>query len=410
MEADAASLGAVLGPHPVAQGSDSPQHHSPRAEAGPSSVGHLPSDQLQTVHTASHTAPHVSSTSEQGSAESSRLVGSSTQQLPANLSMLQFARQTEADRYQKKPKLESFDKIIGRPPNTPHHVTLQAAPTQKAYLPQWLASPLGMQRTTSVIPKLHPKASGDPVSASRFTTEDTEVQYAPPKTLHRDASYRVMSPPQQRHCHQAQLHQDDPNQAYTPPQPVRASAVGSGTNPFATLSHSAFSPDRHKPPPGPLTRAASEATICRSNSVASLSPALHKGPPIPYTEADATEPSFVSLHLETVRPTAPKPYQTGHFARPGSAASTVNRFSPASGGMQRARSLDTRPSTSSSSGGPSPGVASPPMRYPSFAGDRAAEVSRHSSRHSALLSRPLQLIHTHGCCENLVHDYGKQCY
>lgn len=240
---------------------------------------------------------------------------STSGQLPANLTMLQFARQSEAERYQKKPKLESFDKIIGRPPDTPHHVSLQAAPTQKAYLPQWLASPLGMQASQrgSTAMRANPRETvAGSVPASRFTTEDTEVNYSPPqRSVHRDMSLRV-SPPRQR---QWQLHQADPNEPMTPPETLGGGApVPSGANPFATLSHSAFSPDRQKPL-RPLSRAASDTTICKSNSVASSSAALAKVQSSSNLERDNTEGSFESLHLQSVRPTAPKPYQAGHFGR-----------------------------------------------------------------------------------------------
>ena len=319
----------------------------------------------------------------------SALPPDSISQLPANLSMLQFARQSEADRYQKKPKLQSFDKIIGRPPNMPHHVSLQAAPTQKAYLPQWLASPLGMhasQPTSSTVPKPHSKTAGDTSApASRSTTEDTEVSYAPHRSLQRDQSLRV-SPSHQQH-QQAQLHQADPNEPYTPPRPARPSSAGSAANPFSTLSQTAFSPARHQAQ-RPLTRAASDTTICMSNSIASFSPPLRQVHSSSSADPEVTQGSFVSLPLQTVRPTAPKPYQTGHFGRASPEGSSASRGSPGvgSGGMQRARSLDTRPSTSSSSGAPSPGVASPPMRYPSFAGVGPAQPHRHLSMHSALWS------------------------
>ena len=240
-------------------------------------------------------------------------------QLPTNLSMLQYAQQSEATRYHKKPKLESFDKIIGRPPNTPHHVSLQAAPTQKAYLPQWLASPLGMQAsqhassTTPGITKKDTGAASLPVS--RFTTEDTELNYPPQRNLHRDMSLRVSPPPQR----QRQLHQADPNEPLTPPQPLlrRGASVHSGPNPFATLSQSAFSPDRHMPPRPLLSRAASDTPVYKSNSGANLSSALAKIRSSSSSEQEqaSTEGTFVSLHLQTVRPTAPKPYQTGQFGR-----------------------------------------------------------------------------------------------
>ncbi|KAL0020959.1 hypothetical protein WJX79_009568 [Trebouxia sp. C0005] len=344
-------------------------------------AGHLPYSSRASKSSASlreQAAADEHSTSGETPAGSTSLVDS-TSQLPPNLSMLQFARQSEADRYQKKLKLESFDKIIGRPPNHPHHVSLQAAPTQKAYLPQWLASPLGMQpsqRTASTVPMLHPNTPGDTsLPASRLTTEDAEVTYASHNSLHRDTSLRV-SPPRHLLQQQAQLHQADPNEPYTPPRPARPSPTGSAANPFSTSSHTAFSPDRHTPP-RPLTRAASDTTVCKGSP--SLSPALRQNRSSSSLEPEAAEDSFVSLPLQTVRPTAPRPYQAGQPGRASPGCS--NRTGPGlgSGGMQRAKSLDTRPSTSSSSGGPSPGVASPPMRYPSFAGPGVVQATRNSS-------------------------------
>ena len=44
----------------------------------------------------------------------------------------------------RRAKLESLDKLIGQQPV--HHVRLHAAPSQRAYLPQWLAAPLGRAR------------------------------------------------------------------------------------------------------------------------------------------------------------------------------------------------------------------------------------------------------------------------
>ncbi|DBA74413.1 TPA: hypothetical protein ACH3X1_011168 [Trebouxia sp. C0004] len=169
VDADAASLGSVTAVQAAPQLSSSP----PQSRLDDQTVR---SNQQQLVSWSSQSAADEQRISGETPAEATSLVDS-TSQLPANLSMLQFARQSEADRYQK-PKLESFDKIIGRPPNTPHHVSLQAAPTQKAYLPQWLASPLGMQssqRTTSTVPALHPKTPEDTsLPASRLTTEDAE--------------------------------------------------------------------------------------------------------------------------------------------------------------------------------------------------------------------------------------------
>lgn len=240
-------------------------------------------------------------------------------QLPTNLSMLQFAQQSEAMRYHNKTKLESFDKIIGRAPNTPHHVSLQAAPTQKAYLPHWLASPLGMHTPhhprgapTGAQPRDHGTAS---MPASRFTTEDTEVNFStsPHRNLHRDMSMRA-SPPRQR---QQQLHQADPNEPLTPLQPAtQGISAHPGPNPFAAPSHSLSSPDPASRPRQLLARAASDTTSCKSNSIASLSPAPAKVPPSFNREPDSREDSFISLHLQTVRPTAPKPYQTAHFGPP----------------------------------------------------------------------------------------------
>lgn len=307
--ADAASLGSSS---------------SQRADIKP---GNQASDELQRAQTAFESADDAAvfgnadaSESISAGSESDGFVVDRTMptssQLPSNLSMLHFAKQSEAERYQKKAKLESFDKIIGRPPNTPHHVSLQAAPTQKAYLPQWLASPLGMQasqRSSSTAAGLGTKPGGtDSLPASRFTTEDTELHYTPPqRNIHRDMSLRI-SPPRQ---HQRQLHQADPNDALTPGQSLRrGNSVHSGPNPFSTLSQSAFSPDHHKPP-RPLSRAASDTTICNSNSIATLSPALPKVRSSSDLEPEEAEGSFVSLQLQTVRPTAPKPYQTGHFGR-----------------------------------------------------------------------------------------------
>lgn len=386
--ADAASLG------PVTAVQAAPQVLSSLQQSGLHDQS-AASNQQQMVPLPSQAAADEPRVIGETPAESTSLVHS-TNQLPTNLSMLQFARQSEADRYQKKPKLESFDKIIGRPPNTPHHVSLQAAPTQKAYLPQWLASPLGMQpsqRTASTaIPTLHPKTPGDrSLPASRLTTEDAEVTYTPYNSLHRDTSFRV-SPPRHLLQQQAQLHQADPNEPYTPPRPAGPSPTGSAANPFSTLSHTAFSPDRHTPP-RPLTRAASDTTVCRGS--ASLSPAPRKVLSSFSLEPEAAEDSFVSLPLQTVRPTAPKPYQAGQagHASPGSG----NRASPGLGsaGMQRAKSLDTRPSTTSSLGGPSPGVASPPMRYPIFAGPGVVQATRNSSMTRAgSLSRHVSSKHS----------------
>ena len=252
---------------------------------------------------------------------SSRLGGAdrASSQLPTNLSMLQFAQQSEASRYHKKPKLESFDKIIGRAPNTPHHVSLQAAPTQKAILPQWLASPLGMQpsqHTGSAAAGIRRKEAGTAsMPASRFTTEDTELNYWPPpqRNLHRDMSVRA-SPPQ--HRQREQLHQADPNEPLTPLQPPRQGAsLHSTPNPFASPSYGLMSPDRYRPH-RPLSRAASDTSTCKLNSMAALSPAVGSIQPGSGAEQDNAEGSFVSLHLQTVRPTAPKPYQTAHFGQP----------------------------------------------------------------------------------------------
>ena len=281
------------------------------------------SDESVSVRTATEAAADDPGISKRDPTEASFHCGGAARttplssQLPTNLSMLQFAQQSEAKRYLNKTKLESFDKIIGRAPNTPHHVSLQAAPTQKAYLPQWLASPLGMhasQHTSSANPGMQSKDSGTvSMPASRFTTEDTEVNYSPPhRDLHRDMSVRA-SPPRQR---QQQLHQADPNEPLTPlPPPRQATSVYSAPNPFATPSHRVLSPDSHKQP-RPITRAASDTTICKSDSMVSLSPGVAKVQASSSLEPDNTEGSFVSLHLQTVRPTAPRPYQTAHFGQP----------------------------------------------------------------------------------------------
>ena len=279
-------------------------------------------DQPQSVSTATEAAAADDTPSYDGITESSSGLGgadrSSSSQLPTNLSMLQFAQQSEATRYHNKTKLESFDKIIGRAPNTPHHVSLQAAPTQKAYLPQWLASPLGMQpsqHSGGTVPGTGPKKPGTAsVPISRFTTEDTELNYSPPdRVLHRDMSVRA-SPLQ--HRQQQQLHQADPNQPLTPLQPPWQGAAAQSTPiPFAPPGHSWMSPDHYKPP-RPLARAASDTPICKSSSMTALSPGITKAQCGSAAEQDLGEGSFVSLHLQTVRPTALRPYQTAHFGPP----------------------------------------------------------------------------------------------
>lgn len=279
---------------------------------------HEPPDLSQSGRSVSEPAAEDAELSYDRTADSSSRLGGAdrtSSRLPTNLSMLQFAQQSEALRYHKKTKLESFDKIIGRAPNTPHHVSLQAAPTQKAYLPQWLASPLGMQppqHTGSAAAGIRPKEPGTgSMPASRFTTEDTELNYSPPhRNLHRDMSVRA-SPPQ--HRQQQQLHQADPNEPLTPLQaPQQGASVHSTPHPFATPSHSLVS-DRYKSP-RPLSRAASDTTICKSNSMAAVSPSA-RAQAGSGAEADSAEGSFVSLHLQTVRPTAPKPYQIAHFGQ-----------------------------------------------------------------------------------------------
>ena len=276
----------------------------------------------QSGRTASEPAAEDAETSNDSTVESSSRLGGADRtnsQLPTNMSMLQFAQQSEASRYHKKTKLESFDKIIGRAPNTPHHVSLQAAPTQKALLPQWLASPLGMQpshHTGSAAAGVRPQEPGTAsMPASRITTEDTELNYSPPphRNLHRDMSVRA-SPPQ--HRQRQQLHQADPHEPLTPLQPPRQGAsLHSTPNPFASPSYSLMSPDRNRAP-RPLSRAASDTSVCKSNSIAGLSPAVGNIQPDSVAEQDNAEGSFVSLHLQTVRPTAPKPYQTAHFGQP----------------------------------------------------------------------------------------------
>lgn len=317
-----ASEAAADDADPPHEAQDLPQsmHTASKAAANDANSAHEARDPPQSVHTASEAA---AADDKPSTAECSSGLGggdrSSSSQLPTNLSMLHFAQQSEATRYHNKTKLESFDKIIGRAPNTPHHVSLQAAPTQKAYLPQWLASPLGMQpsqHTGSTAPGIGPKKPGAAsVPISRFTTEDTELNYSPPpdRALHRDMSVRA-SPPQ--HRQQQQLHQADPNQPLTPLQPPRqAASVQSTPNPFARPGHSWVSPDCYKPP-CPLARAASDTTICKSSSMTALSPGIAKVQSGSAAEQDNAEGSFVSLHLQTVRPTAVRPYQTAHFGPP----------------------------------------------------------------------------------------------
>lgn len=55
----------------------------------------------------------------------------------------------------RRAKLESLDKLIGQQPDVVHHVRLHAAPSQRAYLPQWLAAPLGRRK-----PDQAPSAAG----------------------------------------------------------------------------------------------------------------------------------------------------------------------------------------------------------------------------------------------------------
>ena len=310
-------------------------------EAEPASPHQAPS-LSQSGRSASKSAAEDPETSYDSTAESSshlRGAEKTSSQLPTNLSMLQFAQQSEASRYHKKTKLESFDKIIGRAPNTPHHVSLQAAPTQKAYLPQWLASPLGMQpsqHTGSAAAGVRVKEPDSAsMPASRFTTEDTEVNYSPPhRNLHRDMSVRA-SPPQ--HRQRQQLHQADPNEPLTPlPPPRQGASMHSTPNPFATPSPSLMSQDRYKPP-RPLSRAASDTTICKSNSMAALSPVKGKVQHGSAAEADNAEGSFISLHLQTVRPTAPKPYQTAHFGQPPLPSKGESLFASVSGIMHQSR-------------------------------------------------------------------------
>ena len=54
----------------------------------------------------------------------------------------------------KRLKLESFDTIIGKAPNTVHHVCLgpPMEPVQRAALPQWLSTPLTLPRLRSMEP------------------------------------------------------------------------------------------------------------------------------------------------------------------------------------------------------------------------------------------------------------------
>lgn len=54
----------------------------------------------------------------------------------------------------KRLKLESFDTMIGKAPNTVHHVCLSPPmePVQRAALPQWLSTPLTLPRLRSMEP------------------------------------------------------------------------------------------------------------------------------------------------------------------------------------------------------------------------------------------------------------------
>lgn len=229
--------------------------------------------------------------------------------LPANLSILQFARQSAVERLHRRPKLESFDKIIGNPANTPHHISLQAAPeTQKPYLPHWLASPLGMHATqrSTITPNQASAGLFGTASASRLTTEDTEVghsQHGPRNGAALDAL--------QQNWRQ-QLQQPDPHDMpLTPLQPAPSphadQDASSLANPFASLSQAAFSPPSKPSLQRSMKRALSEASMQKLTSNASLSPG-HRLQSSSSLELAQPEDSFVSLQLQTVRPTAPRPY------------------------------------------------------------------------------------------------------
>lgn len=217
--------------------------------------------------------------------------------VPANLSILHFARQSEVERLRRRPKLESFDKMIGNPANTPHHISLQAAPeAHKPYLPQWLASPLGMHAThRTPAPGQAPAPPAASASASRLTTEDTEVGHSQHGA--RNVTTLGLAPLQRQ-----QLQQPDPHDLpQTPVQP------DGSANPFASLSQAAFSPPSKPLMQRHLKRATSEASMRKSTSSASLSPAnrLQSSGSL---EVCKPEDSFVSLQLQTVRPTAPRPF------------------------------------------------------------------------------------------------------
>lgn len=281
----------------------------PPAGTSPQAVTRLADTAAQPAFRPPHQTPQPSQRTSADSVSGQSAAGpsSSGEPPPANLALVHFAKQSEVERLQRKPKLESFDKIIGNPANTPHHISLQAAPAQKAYLPQWLASPLGMhatQRTPAPQGHLPPRLSAS-TTTSRFTTEDTEVG----PSHHAAANARL---PQQL----PGLQQPDPHDTpQTPPQAVVAAVStaqqtpATGPNPFASLSQAAFSPTSRqglqKSPS--LKRAVSEANMRQSDSSASMSPigALQTSASL---DLSKLEDSFVSLELQTVRPTAPRPF------------------------------------------------------------------------------------------------------
>ncbi len=70
----------------------------------------------------------------------------------------------------RPPKLESFDKMIGRQSKKPHHVSLH--PGQHAHkhsLPQWLAFPLGMRLQAETVAAVEPQ--GGNVRVRRISTD-----------------------------------------------------------------------------------------------------------------------------------------------------------------------------------------------------------------------------------------------
>ena len=111
------------------------------------------------------TATPASSSAPQGGAAPSASSPSSQPGTVLNRGLLR-SRSTPV----RPPKLESFDKMIGRQSKKPHHVSLH--PGQHAHkhsLPQWLAFPLGMRLQAETVAAVEPQ--GGSVRVRRMTTD-----------------------------------------------------------------------------------------------------------------------------------------------------------------------------------------------------------------------------------------------